>query len=69
MEAAKISAFSSAKIDKCEYLTGEEIVPFKQIQIIQQAKSGYSALGKAFEKQTEKHVDAIKSLPLSTKLK
>ena len=26
-EAAKISALSSRKIDKCEYLTGEEILP------------------------------------------
>ena len=26
-EAAKISALSSSKIDKCEYLTGEKILP------------------------------------------
>ena len=26
-EVAKISAWSSGKIDKCEYLTGEEILP------------------------------------------
>ena len=26
-QAAKISALLSAKIDKCEYLTGEEILP------------------------------------------
>ena len=26
-EAVKISAESSGKIDKCEYLTGEEILP------------------------------------------
>ena len=29
-EAAKISAFSSGKIDTYEYLTGEEILPFHQ---------------------------------------
>ena len=29
-EAAKKSALSSAKIDKYEYLTGEEIVPSNQ---------------------------------------
>ena len=29
-EAAKISAFSSGKIDKYEYLTGEEILPSNQ---------------------------------------
>ena len=50
-EAAKISAFSSGKIDKYEYLTGEEILPSNQQQIIQQAKFTYSPLGKAFEKQ------------------
>ena len=53
-EAAKISALSSGKIDKYEYLTGEEIVPFNRRQIIEQAKFAYSPLGKAFEKQTEK---------------
>ena len=26
----KISALSSEKIDKCKYLTGEEILPFNQ---------------------------------------
>ena len=50
-EAAKISALSSGKIDKYEYLTGEEILPSNQQQIIQQAKFTYSHLGKAFEKQ------------------
>ena len=50
-EAAKISALSSGKIDKYEYLTGEEILPSNQKQIIEQAKFTYSPLGKAFEKQ------------------
>ena len=50
-EAAKISALSSGKIDKYEYLTGEEILPPNQQQIIQRAKFNYSPLGKAFEKQ------------------
>ena len=50
-EAAKISALSSGKIDKYEYLTGEEILPSNQKQIIQQAKFAYSPLGKALEKQ------------------
>ena len=52
-EAAKISALSSGKIDKFEYLTGEEIFPPNQEQIIEQAKFTYSPLGKAFEKQTK----------------
>ena len=50
-EAAKISALSSGKLDKYEYLTGEEIVLSNQQQIIQQAKFNYSPLGKAIEKQ------------------
>ena len=50
-EAAKISALSSGKLDKYEYLNGEEILPSNQQQIIQQAKFNYSPLGKAIEKQ------------------
>ena len=53
-EAAKISALSSGKIGKYEYLTGEEILLSNQQQIIGQAKFTYSPLGKkAFEKQTK----------------
>ena len=52
-EAAKVSALSSGKIDKYEYLTDEEILPPNQQQIIEQAKFTYSPLGKAFEKQTK----------------
>ena len=52
-EATKILALSSGKIDKYECLTGEEILPSNQRQIIEQAKSIYSLLGKAFEKQTK----------------
>ena len=50
-EAAKISALSSRKTGKYEYLTGEEILPSNQQQINEQAKFTYSPLGKAFEKQ------------------
>ena len=45
-EAAKLSALSSGKIDKYEYLTGEEILPSNQQQIIEQAKFTYSPLEK-----------------------
>ena len=68
-EATKILALSSRKIAKYEYLTGEEILPFKQRQIIEQAKFTYSPLVKAFEKQIEKKVNAIKTLDYSIKLK
>ena len=52
-EAAEISALTSGKIDKYEYLTGEQLLPSNQQQINQQAKFTYSLLGKAFEKQTK----------------
>ena len=67
-EAAKTSALSSGKIDRYEYLTGEEILPSNQQQIIQQAKFNYPPLGKAIEKQRrtiedqgEKQVNALKT--------
>ena len=65
-ETSKILALSSGKIDKYEYLTGEEILSYNQQQIIEKAKLTYSPLGKAFEKQTkaikdqgEKQIKAI----------
>ena len=73
-EAAKISALSPCKLDKYEYLTGEEILPSNQQQLIQQAKFNYSPLGKAIEKQRktiedqgEKQVVALESLKVSDK--
>ena len=66
---AKISALSSGKIHKYEYLNGEDILPSNQQQIIEQAKFTYSPLEKAFEKQIktiedqgEKQVDALENL-------
>ena len=66
-EVAKISALSSGKFNKYEYLTGEEILPSDKQQIIEQAKFAYSPLGKAFEKQAktiddqgEKQINAIR---------
>ena len=47
-EAAKISALSPGKIDQYQYLTGEEIMPSNQRQIIEQAKFAYSSLGNVF---------------------
>ena len=67
-EAEKISALSSGKLHKYEYLTGEDILPSNQQQIIEHTKFPYSPLGKALDKQIksikeqgEKQVDAIKS--------
>ena len=50
-EVVKTLALSSGKIKKYEYLTGKEIKPSNQKQIIGQAKFSYSLLGEAFEKQ------------------
>ena len=68
-EAAKISALSSGKVHKYEYLTGEDILPSSNQQIIEQARLTYSPLGKAFnkqiktiEKQGKKQVDALNTL-------
>ena len=65
-EAARISASSSGKIHKYEYLTSKDMLPSNQKQIIEQAKFTYSPLGKAFEKQIktiedqeEKQIKAI----------
>ena len=44
-----MSALSSGKIDKYDYLT--EILPPDQSRIIDQVRFTYSPLGKAFEKQ------------------
>ena len=73
-EPAKISALSSGRLDKYEYLTGEEVLPSNQQQIIQQAKFNYSPLGKAIEKQIktikdqgEKQVVALESFKTSDK--
>ena len=65
-EAAKISALSSRKTHKYEYLTGEDILPSNLQQIIEQVRSTYFPLGKPFDKQIitiedqgEKHIKAI----------
>ena len=47
----KYQLYNLVKFTKYEYLTGEDILPSNQQQIIEQAKFTYSPLGKAFEKQ------------------
>ena len=75
-EVAKISALSSGKIDKHEYLTGEDILTSNQQRLIEQARFTYSPVGKAFEKQiktiedaVEKQVDALKMLKPKKQIK
>ena len=52
-ESAKISSLSSGKIDKNEYLSGEQIPSCNQRKMIEQAKFTYSPLGKALKNQTK----------------
>ena len=60
-KAAKISALPSGKIHKYEYLSGKDILPSNQQQIIEQSRFTHSRLGKAFEKQVqeEKQIKTI----------
>ena len=71
---AKISTLSSRKIDKYEYLKGEEILLSQQHRLIEGVKICYVPLLKACENQTktiEKHrarqVEAFKCLETSNK--
>ena len=73
-ESAEIWALSSGKINKYDYLTGEEILPSDQQQLIEQAKFAYSPLQKAFEKQIkttkdqgQKQVEVLKTKPINDK--
>ena len=68
-EAAKISALSSDIIHKYEYLTGEDILPSSNQQIIEQTRFTYPPLGKAFNKQIntitdqgKKEIETLKSI-------
>ena len=47
----KSQHYDLEKNDNYEYLTGEEILPSNQRQIVEQATFTYSPLVKAFEKQ------------------
>ena len=74
-EEAKISALSSGNLHKYEYLTGEDILPSTQQQIIEETKFTYSPLGKAFDKQIKtiedqgkKQVDALNTLKSDKKI-
>ena len=61
-EAAKITALSSGKIDKYEYLTGKKILPSDQSRMIEAAEFIYFSCWNAFKnKQGRKQVEALKS--------
>ena len=69
IEAIKILALLSGKIDKYKCLTG--VLPSNQSRIIEEAKLTYSPLGKVFEKKKKnnwrsrikiKQIKALKAL-------
>ena len=75
-EAAKISTLPSGKLHKYEYLTGEDLLPSTQQQIIEQTKFTDFHLGKAFDKQIKsiedqgkKQVDALEKLKPKEEIK
>ena len=57
--AGKLSALSSRKVDKFEYLTGEKLLNFDHSKMMQQAKFTYTNFQKKFQKNNQK--------PLKTK--
>ena len=62
-EATKISALSSAELEKYQYLTGEDL-GYKP-DVIQKAKFEYSPLGKVFNKrldESDKKEELLKRL-------
>ena len=61
-ETSKLSALSSGKIDKCEYLTCEDILPVDESPIKEQDNLSYSLLGKSFEKQNKKTIENKKTI-------
>ena len=70
-----ISIEKQRKLHKYQHLTGEDILPSNQQQIIEQTKFTYSPLGKAFHKeiktiedQGKKQVDALNTLKSDNKL-
>ena len=75
-DQAKISALSSGKIHKYENLTGDDILPSKQQQIVEQTRFTFSPLAKTFEKQiktiedeVQKQIDALENLKLKEETK
>ena len=66
-KATEVSDLSSGKIDKYKYLTGKQILPYNQNQIIEQTKFTYSPLGKPFEKQIKTFEDLRKKKSSSFK--
>ena len=71
----KYQLYHQEKFTKYEYLTGQDILPSNEQQIIEQAKFTYSPLEKAFKKQIktieyqeQKQADALHTLKSNNQL-
>ena len=71
----KYQLYHQEKFTKYEYLTGQDILPSNEQQIIEQAKFTYSPLEKAFKKQIKtieyqgsKQADALHTLKSNNQL-
>ena len=56
-EKQHTSALSTRKIDKYEFITGEEMLPLHQRRVTEQGKFTYSPSGKAFKEQIKTTTD------------
>ena len=56
-EKQHTSTLSTGKIDKYEFITGEEMLPLHQRRVTEQAKFTYSPSGKAFKEQIKTIAD------------
>ena len=63
-EAEKISALPSSKIDKYEYVAGEEVLLSDQNRVIEQATFTYSPLRKALENKQQLKIKGENKLKL-----
>ena len=68
-EVAKISALSSGKIDKYEFLTGEEILPSDQRRVIEQTKFIYSPQEKLWKNKQKQSKSKEKSKQILLRIK
>ena len=70
-EVGRISALSSGKNDKQEYLTSEEILLSNQKKIIEQTKRAYSPIGRTLKNKHKKAIEdtSIKQAKTKQELK
>ena len=68
-DTPNISEISSGKIDKYEYITGQEILPPDQSRMLEQAKFTRYLLGKELKKQIKYQIEKKKKLKIKDNTK